>query len=177
MSLVVKDGVFGCLCRPYRRNWGQSPNSEILRTVPKFSLAPLQGSGGEWLPGEGSSKSDRIRHLRCLPHSGLYGFGNVAAASGPLRGSGGEWLPGEGSSVSDRIRNRHLRCLPHSGPCRFGNVAVASRPLRGSGGGWLPGEGRSVPDRIRHLRCLLHSGPCGPTSVRPYKMLMLRNHV
>ncbi len=87
MSSVVKDVDLGSLCRPYRRNWGQSPNSEILRTVPKFSLALLQGSGGEWLPSEGDSVSDRIRHLRCLPHSSPCGFGNVVAASRP-RGYG-----------------------------------------------------------------------------------------
>ena len=85
MSAVVNDVGFGSLCRPYWRNWGQSPNSEILRTVPNFALVPHQGSGGEWLPGEGSSELDqtRIRHLRCLTHSSPYGFGNVAAASGP----------------------------------------------------------------------------------------------
>ena len=77
MGLVVKDGDLGSLCRPYRRNWGQSPNSEILRTVPKFSLAPLRGSGGERKLGEGSSVSDRIRHLRCLPHSGPCGRTSV----------------------------------------------------------------------------------------------------
>jgi len=53
MGLVVKEGDLGSLCRPYRKNWGQSPNSEILWTVPKFSLAPPRGSGGGWLPGEG----------------------------------------------------------------------------------------------------------------------------
>ena len=79
MSAVVKDSDFGSLCRPYRRNWGQSPNSEILRTVPKFSLAPHQGSGGEWLAGEGSGVSDRIRirHLKCLLHSGPCGRTSV----------------------------------------------------------------------------------------------------
>ena len=79
MGLVVKDGDLGFLCRPYRRNWGQSPNSEIFRTVPKFSLSPHQGSGGGWKLGEGNSVSDRIRnrHLRCLPHSGPYGRTSV----------------------------------------------------------------------------------------------------
>jgi len=76
MGSVVKDGDLGFLCRPYRRNWGQSPNSEILRTVPKFSLPPLRGSGGGWKLGEGSSVSDRIR-LRCLPHSGPCGRRSV----------------------------------------------------------------------------------------------------
>ncbi len=79
MGLVVKDGEFGSLCRPYRRNWGQSPNSEILRTVPKFSLAPLRGSGGGWKLGEESSVSDRIR-LRSLPHSGPYGRTSVCSS-------------------------------------------------------------------------------------------------
>jgi len=104
MSSVVKDGDFGSLCRPYRRNWGQSPNSEILRTVPKFSRAPHQGSGGEWLAGEGSSESDRIRirYLRCVPHSGLCGFGNVAVASRP-RGFG-EDLRRTPSSLARRLK-------------------------------------------------------------------------
>ncbi len=59
MSAVVKDGEFGSLCRPYRApGSGQGkPRAKALG----YSLPPLRGSGGEWLPGEGSSESDRIR--------------------------------------------------------------------------------------------------------------------
>jgi len=77
MSSVVKNGELGSLCRPYRAPWsGQGkPRAKALG----YSLAPLRGSGGVWLAGEGSSVSDRIRirHLRCLPHSGLYGRTSV----------------------------------------------------------------------------------------------------
>ena len=83
MGLGVKDGDLGSLRRPYR-----APGSALGKPrayALGYYLPPLRGSGGEWLPGEGRSVSDRIRirHLRCLPHSGPYGFGNVAAASGP----------------------------------------------------------------------------------------------
>ncbi len=64
MGLVVKDGDFGSLCRPYRAPGSTQgkPRAKALG----YSLAPLRGSGGVWLPGEGSSESDqmRIRHLR-----------------------------------------------------------------------------------------------------------------
>ena len=107
MGLVVKDGELGSLCRPYRRNWGQSPNSEILRTVPKFSLAPLRGSGGEWLAGEGRSESDRIRHLRCLPPSGPCGRTSVRPynprklrAYGPCLGYDRRLVQGSGGGAA-----------------------------------------------------------------------------
>ncbi len=63
MGVVVKEGDLGSLCRPYRRIWGQSPNSEILRTVPKFSLAPLRGSGGGWKHNNGSPNKMRKDHV------------------------------------------------------------------------------------------------------------------
>ncbi len=136
MSSVGKDGDFGSLCHPYWRNWGQSPNSEILRTVPKFSLAPHQGSGGEWLPDEGSSVSAgiRIRHLRCLPHSGPCGFGNVAAASGPLRGSGGEWKQNDAPLVSQNCGRTSVR--PYNPrTLRAYALGYDRRLVQGSGGG------------------------------------------
>jgi len=53
------------MCRPYRRNWGQSPNSEILRTVPKFSLPLLRGSGGLSPPQQRSNRI-RLTQVSCV---------------------------------------------------------------------------------------------------------------
>ncbi len=77
MGVVVKDGDLGSLCRPYRAP-GSAPGKPRAKAL-GYSLASLRGSGGEWLPGEGSSVSDRIRirHLRCLPHSGPCGRTSV----------------------------------------------------------------------------------------------------
>ncbi len=75
MGLVVKDGDLGSLCRPYR-----APGSALGKPrayALGYYLPPLRGSGGGWKPGEGSSVSDRIRHLRCLPHSGPCGRTSV----------------------------------------------------------------------------------------------------
>jgi len=87
MGVVVKDGDLGSLCRPYRpySSTGAALRAAVtirssFETVSKtlgYDLPPLRGSGGGWLRGKGSSVSDRIRHLRFLPHSGPYGRTSV----------------------------------------------------------------------------------------------------
>jgi len=67
MGLVVKDGEFGSLCRPYRAP-GSAPGKPRAKAL-GHSLPPLRGSGGRWLTGEGSSVPDRIRIRHLTSHT------------------------------------------------------------------------------------------------------------